>query len=67
MSSLPIDNNRTRSNSKIRQMWQAPIIVALITLVGLIAALVGDGWHDALSWAALTVPVALIAWKWACR
>lgn len=67
MSSLPINSDRTRSNSNIRQTWQTPIIIALITLVGLIAALVGDGWHDALSWAALAVPVGLIAWKWGCR
>ena len=45
-------------------MWQTPTLIALITLVGLIAALVGDGWHDVLSWAALGVPVAVIAWKW---
>src|SRR5690606_32118289 len=41
----------------LRQMWQAPSIIAAATLVGLIAALVGDGWHDALSWAALSIPV----------
>ncbi|UYO94401.1 PepSY-associated TM helix domain-containing protein [Pollutimonas sp. M17] len=53
--------------STMRETWQAPFFVALITLVGLIAALVGDGWHDVLSWTALTVPVALIAWKWGRR
>src|SRR5690606_34602273 len=44
--------------------WRAPVAVALVTLVGLIAALVGDGWPDGLSWAALAVPVALAAWGW---
>src|SRR5690606_2510118 len=49
------------------QMWQTPIMLVLISLVGLIAALIGDGWHDALSWAALTLPVAVIVWKWKLR
>ncbi|MFW7341590.1 PepSY-associated TM helix domain-containing protein [Pollutimonas sp. H1-120] len=60
-------SSRKGAHNTLRQMWQAPSIIALVTLVGLIAALVGDGWHDALSWAALTVPVALIAWKWGRR
>lgn len=65
MNSLPRDNDRIRNN--LRQMWQTPAIVALITLVGLVAALVGDGWPDAVSWGALAVPVWLIAWKWGRR
>jgi len=60
-------NDETHTNSKLRQIWQAPTIVAAVTLVGLVAALVGDGWKDAVSWVALTVPLALIAWKWGCR
>ncbi|NYT68396.1 PepSY-associated TM helix domain-containing protein [Pusillimonas noertemannii] len=56
-----------RPHSGMRDIWQAPTIVAAITLVGLIAALVGDGWKDAVSWMALSVPVALIAWKWGRR
>lgn len=64
---LSASNDRKSAHSNLRQMWQAPAIIALITSVGLIAALVGDGWQDALSWAALTVPVGLIAWKWGRR
>jgi hypothetical protein len=45
-------------------MWQTPLIIAGVSVVGLVAALVGDGNYDTLSWVALTVPVALIAWKW---
>lgn len=54
---------REPRHSTMWQMWQAPSVIAAITLVGLIAALVGDGGHDALSWGALAVPVGLIAWK----
>lgn len=65
MNQLPADNtDRNRTNTSLRQMWQTPLVVAAITLVGLIAALVGDGWHDTVSWAGLAVPVGLVAWKW---
>lgn len=59
------DDKRAHSNR--RKMWQAPTLIGLVTLVGLIAALVGDGWHDVLSWTALTIPVTVMAWKWAKR
>ncbi len=59
-----VNGERYETAVNLRQMWQTPTLIALITLVGLIAALVGDGWHDVLSWAALGVPVAVIAWKW---
>ena len=60
-------SDETRTNCNLRQVWQAPAIVAAITSIGLVAALVGDGWKDAVSWVALSVPLALIAWKWGCR
>lgn len=62
-----VDMLRDRASTTVRQMWQTPSIVALITLIGLVAALVGDGWHDALSWAALSIPVIVIGWKWTRR
>ncbi|PLC52315.1 hypothetical protein CR155_18855 [Pollutimonas nitritireducens] len=60
-------NDHQRRQGNMRQTWQVPVIVALITTMGLIAALVGDGWHDAVSWAALAMPLGLIAWKSSCR
>jgi len=42
-----------------RQIFAAPLVVALISSLGLVSALVGDGWWDAVSWAALAVPVLL--------
>jgi hypothetical protein len=49
------------------QIWLVPSILALLTVFGLLAALLGLGvWHW-LSWLALTVPLAVIArqlwWK----
>ncbi|HBT32374.1 MAG TPA: hypothetical protein DEB15_05845, partial [Pusillimonas sp.] len=55
---------KSASITNMQQMWQTPAALAVITAVGLIAALVGDGWMDVLSWAALAVPVAVMMWKW---
>jgi hypothetical protein len=40
----------------------APAAIAAVSLVGLVSALLGDGLFDAVSWAALAVPLATIAW-----
>ncbi|MPY69498.1 MAG: hypothetical protein GEU92_05370 [Alphaproteobacteria bacterium] len=39
-----------------------PVLVALISIVGLVAALLGDGPMDAISWIGLLVPLLLILW-----
>lgn len=41
------------------KVWKYPVLLAVLTVFGLIAALAGTGiWH-VLSWSALTVPVAV--------
>lgn len=62
---LAAGNRNALMHGGLRQTWQIPVLVAAATTVGLVAALVGDGWHDSVSWAALAVPVGLIIWKWA--
>lgn len=47
-----------------RQIWGAPIALGLITIVGLLSALLGDGIWDLVSVAALAVPILVIAWYW---
>lgn len=47
-----------------RQIWLAPVLLGLVTLVGLLAALLGDGVWDLVSVAALAIPVGVIAWYW---
>jgi hypothetical protein len=37
------------------------------SIVGLVAALLGDGWLDAISWAGLSVPLLVIAWAFRFR
>ncbi|MGH8608339.1 MAG: hypothetical protein ACREX9_13265 [Gammaproteobacteria bacterium] len=48
----------SETQSGIR-IWAAPITLGLVTTVGLIAALLADGIGDAVSWAALAIPVAV--------
>ena len=44
-----------------RQIWAAPAVLGVLSLVGLVAALVADGWGDALSWLALSAPAVACA------
>lgn len=43
-------------NSTFFHIWKFPIVLAILTIFGLLAALTGTGiWHI-LSWIALTIP-----------
>lgn len=48
--------------SPAAKVWRAPVTVALLSLVGLLSALLADGLGDVVSWCALAVPVALCLW-----
>ncbi len=52
----------TRRPFPLRKIFGLPLLIALLTFVGLVSALTGDGLRDALSWVALAVPVAAVAW-----
>lgn len=39
-----------------------PALIAMLGLAGLFAALLGDGWWDALAWVGLGLPVLLSVW-----
>ncbi|MEG6509500.1 hypothetical protein V6C03_11015 [Methyloligella sp. 2.7D] len=39
-----------------------PLLIAVVSAIGLTSALLGDDIWDVLSWATLAVPVAVIAW-----
>ncbi|MFW6088218.1 MAG: hypothetical protein ACODAB_00605 [Gemmatimonadota bacterium] len=45
------------------QIWTAPVVIGILSLVGLLAALLGDGVADVLSWLALAVPVGVSVWS----
>ena len=44
------------------QIWGMPIAIGVMSAVGLISALLGDGIWDTVSWIALAIPVAVILW-----
>jgi hypothetical protein len=50
-----------------RKVWAVPLALVVLGGVGLVAALVGDGMLDTVSWLALGVPVLVILWAWRRR
>jgi hypothetical protein len=48
-----------RTPRTLSQIFAVPLLLGVLTTVGLIAALVGDGLWDGLSWLTLGVPVAV--------
>jgi hypothetical protein len=49
----------TTQRQSLSQMFAVPAALALLSAVGLVSALVGDGAWDALSWLTLAVPAAV--------
>lgn len=43
--------------TSFRRVWGAPIVIGVVTTVGLIAALLGSGLWNVLSWLCLAVPL----------
>ncbi|WP_166106878.1 hypothetical protein [Duganella aceris] len=48
--------------SPFLRMWGAPTLLAILTIIGLLSALIGDGVWDALSAVTLGVPVLCCLW-----
>jgi len=49
-------SHRSQPNRKI---FAWPLLIGLMGAAGLFAALLGDGWWDALAWLGLGVPAVL--------
>lgn len=47
-------------NKTFLKLWGMPILLALLSIFGLIAALLGDGIWDILGWLSLSLPLFLI-------
>ena len=56
-----------RTRNSMVAIFAAPTAIALVSIVGLVAGLLGGGWHDLLSWVGLGVPAAVILWSLALR
>ncbi len=48
-----------RKKSSLWPVFGMPALIALLGAAGLFAALLGDGWWDALAWVGLAVPAVL--------
>ena len=51
--------SRNRRWFSLREIFTAPLVLAILSAAGLLSALVGDGIYDAFSWFALGTPVAI--------
>ena len=50
----------TRLRQTIGGIFRWPLLLGSLTAIGLASALFGDGGWDALSWAVLAVPLAVL-------
>jgi MYXO-CTERM domain-containing protein len=53
--------------SGLLRIFAVPALIAVVSGVGLVSALVDDGPGDWTSWAALAAPLAAVAYAWARR
>ncbi len=44
------------------RIWGMPIAIGIVSTIGLLSAILGDGIWDGLSWIALTIPIAVSLW-----
>lgn len=47
-------------NRSFWHIWTIPLVLGILSLVGLLAALIGDGFMDFLTWLTLGIPLAVI-------
>lgn len=52
-----------RERQTADEIFRWPLLLGVLTLLGLASALFGDDGWDALSWAALAIPLAVLGWK----
>ncbi len=53
-------NPEDMSNSNFKKVWRAPMVLGVLTLFGLLSALLGTGYWYELSWAAMVIPLGVI-------
>lgn len=49
------------TGATLRTVYRIPLVLSIITIVGLLSALLGDGIWDALSWVLLAIPMFLLS------
>ena len=51
----------------LRAIFAVPMLLALVSIAGLVVALTGDGARDAAAWVALAIPVCAVGWAMRAR
>lgn len=51
----------------LKAIFAVPLIVGLLSLVGLVAALLGDGAWDAAGWITIGVSIVVLVWALIAR
>jgi hypothetical protein len=64
MSNRKKPRGRKPKGQSAWRIFRWPLVIGLASVVGLVAALVGDGPYDALSWLTLGGVVAVMAVAW---
>lgn len=50
-------------NQQVKKVWGIPVLLGLLTLAGLLSALLGTGVWYPVSWGMMLIPLAIILWK----
>ncbi|MBB6426072.1 hypothetical protein [Sphingopyxis sp. JAI128] len=56
-----------RKANGLRAIFAVPLLLALVSIAGLVVALTGDGLRDAAAWGALSIPVLAVGWAMRAR
>jgi amino acid permease len=51
-----------KKKQSLGAIFAIPLLLALVSIAGLVVALTGDGFRDAAAWLALGIPVAAVVW-----
>ena len=61
-------SRRTKSGGQsLGAIFLIPILIALVSIIGLIAALIGNGAYDLVSWITLAIPAVAVGWALRAR
>jgi hypothetical protein len=61
------DETRRTGRGVLQRTFAWPLLLAVVSGIGLVLALLGDGAWDAASWLLLATPMAAVAWALATR
>jgi len=54
--------SRRRARRSALRIWAWPLVLGVLSLSGLLTALVSETWGDFWSWFSLGIPLAVMAW-----